>query len=943
MLNRLLLFLGLLGSYCGFSQEFGGNPASQKWEIINIPRAKIIYPAGNDSAAIRISNLLNRINYLTDSSIGSKRKTVGIVLQYATTVANGYVALAPFRSEFMMTPPVSAFDVGGLAWPDQLALHEYRHVEQYSNFNRGGAKLFRILLGEQGQALANALTVPDWFFEGDAVYQESILSEHGRGRLPSFFNGYRSLWDAGLNYSFLKLRNGSLKHYVPNHYEFGYLLVAYGREKYGPAFWKNVTENAAAMNGVFYPFQKSVKRNSSLSFTSFVNKALEESRGRLNGQHQIVKNRPPAVVNEENPSLTDNGERLFLKSTYKAVPAYYLEKGQSLSKIRTRDISLDNYFSFANGQVVYASYRPNTRWGWVDYSELQLLNIKTRKQKRISFKSRYFTPALSISADSIVAVNIPEKGHQCLHILNTDGKLLQTISNDSNYSFSHPIFWQGKVIVAAKNASGNMNLLLVNPANGIYTALLPWTGNVLGYPSGRGDTIYFSMAYQGKDCSVALDMPNKQAFLLIDTTEVLHTGIYQPKIYGNGLASTRFTAAGFKFNFTSGNNLKWQAINIPDTNTFRKFQSPSLESVFNATANPSNGSVYNGHRYRKTTRLFNFHSWQPYYEDPEFSFTVLGQNVLNTFQSELYFLYNNNEGFKKIGFNGIFGGFFPYLKGGLNYTFERRGIYNNKTIYWDQLETTLGFAVPLNLSKGRSLSYLQFGSDLGYNQEYFKEPEKSALGDRSYFSLNNELRFTHQVQQARQEFNPRWAQTLRLQFRNTLSNYNSWQLMATSNFYFPGFFRTHSFVVNLAAQQRDTTNGISFTNDFPFARGYANENFQKMVKWGLNYQLPLIYPDIGAWNIIYLLRIRNNFFYDQATVKDPKYWPDQQQAEFRSVGSELFFDTKWWNQLPISFGIRYSRLLDEDIFGGTGNNRWQFILPVNLFPGGFNSKRQLAF
>jgi hypothetical protein len=51
---------------------------------------------------------------------------------------------------------------------------------------------------------------------------------------------------------------------------------------------------------------------------------------------------------------------------------------------------------------------------------------------------------------------------------------------------------------------------------------------------------------------------------------------------------------------------------------------------------------------------------------------------------------------------------------------------------------------------------------------------------------------------------------------------------------------------------------------------------------------------------------------------------------FNSAGTELYFDTRWWNQLPVSFGIRYSRLLQPDWQPGTGRNRWEIILPVNL-------------
>jgi hypothetical protein len=75
-----------------------------------------------------------------------------------------------------------------------------------------------ILFGENGQALANAAAVPDWFFEGDAVYNETLLSEQGRGRLPLFLNGYKALYLQQKHYSYMKLRNGSYKNYVPNHF-----------------------------------------------------------------------------------------------------------------------------------------------------------------------------------------------------------------------------------------------------------------------------------------------------------------------------------------------------------------------------------------------------------------------------------------------------------------------------------------------------------------------------------------------------------------------------------------------------------------------------------------------------------------------------------------------------------------------------------------------------
>jgi hypothetical protein len=49
------------------------------------------------------------------------------------------------------------------------------------------------------------------------------------------------------------------------------------------------------------------------------------------------------------------------------------------------------------------------------------------------------------------------------------------------------------------------------------------------------------------------------------------------------------------------------------------------------------------------------------------------------------------------------------------------------------------------------------------------------------------------------------------------------------------------------------------------------------------------------------------------------------------VGSEIYFDTKWWNMLPVTFGFRYSHLRDAKRFG-LADNVFEFVLPVNLIP-----------
>ena len=73
----------------------------------------------------------------------------------------------------------------------------------------------------------------------------------------------------------MKLRNGSYLDYTPDWYPTGYMLVAYGREKYGDDFWKKVTHDAAAYKGGFYPLQRAIKKYSGEDFGQFRNDGLD--------------------------------------------------------------------------------------------------------------------------------------------------------------------------------------------------------------------------------------------------------------------------------------------------------------------------------------------------------------------------------------------------------------------------------------------------------------------------------------------------------------------------------------------------------------------------------------------------------------------------------------------------------------------------------------------
>lgn len=933
----LLLFTAIiLSNQFVEAQQSGGNPPAIKWKQVNIPSARIIFPNGLDSTANRIANVISFIQKPTQTTIGNRSRKINIVLQSQTAISNGYVGLAPFRSEFYLTPPQNSFDLGSLPWPDMLAIHEYRHVEQYSNFDVGLSRVMRVIFGDGGQALANGAAVPDWFYEGDAVFNESNLSKQGRGNLPSFFNGFHSLWKEGKTYNWMQLRNGSLKNYIPNHYELGYMLVAYGREKYGDQFWKDVTMDAASYKGLFYPFQKAIKKYSGQSYISFRENAFEYFKKQLNVEKNDLTNeiKKGKYLNEQNPVITDNGDIIYLKNSFDEIPAFMIRrKNGKEEQIRVSDFTIDPYFSFKNNKIVYATFRPDVRWGNRNYNEIKILDITNGKQQTITHKSRAFSPDISPDGKEIVAVVEDDLDNQYLQIFDVEtGEIKRKLSNEENLVYSYPKFiGENKIVVAVRNHTGEMSIAEIDFEKNITTYLLPFSLNVVGFPVVHRDTLYFSFAYSKKDELLAYTFRDKKSWEIV-SSETEGVGKYHPSVNDNNIAWHTFTANGNKIINLPKSELRFEE--VPENKPATISSDFGISSLSKTNANllymvPDEPFAIS--KYRKSFQFFNFHSIIPTISDPDYSISLVGENILNTFQSELSLTYNQSEGYKRIGYSGTYSALFPYLTVGLNYTIDRRLFRNGSPVYFNQLEPYAGIQIPLNLSRGRSFTFLNIGSQYVFNKSFFRGALKDSFPKRYYGYLNNYFSFSNQNQKASKQIFPRFAQTLNGNYKSAVNNYSGNQAMANASIYFPGLFRNHSIVLNGAWLKKDSLRQISFSSGFPFSRGYEAANFYRMYKWGANYHFPLIYPDVGFGNIFFVLRVRANLFYDQTTVQDFKINREKFEANYRSAGSEISFDTKWWNRANVSFGFRYSYLLDQDVFGRPGHNRWEIILPVNIF------------
>lgn len=925
------------------AQQFGGNPPSQKWKQIDTDTVRVIFPAGMDSSANRVASVVHYMAGQQPFSLGKQLKKISIVLQNQTVIANGYVGLGPYRSEFFLTPDPNNLGQGSIPWTDQLAVHEYRHVQQINNFNNGLSKFMKTISGEQGYDLAINAAIPNWFYEGDAVYAETVLSNQGRGRLPQFTNAYPALWQANKKYSWMKLRNGSLKDYVPNHYYLGYLLVNYGREKYGADFWTKVTKDASAYKGLFYPFQAAIKRYTGKDYKTFTMEAFDSYKTafRKTGGGREAERRDEFVFpikksyvsNYLFPYTTDEGSLIYLKTDYRHRPAFMVKDKEGEHRIRVRDISVDEQFSYRNGKIVYAAYENDPRWSWKDYSVIRILDVKTGEQQTLKPKTKYFTPDISEDGRKIAAVQTGEDGRSALHVLDaSNGEVLYTLQSEEISLFTDPKFTYDHMIVAAvRLKNGSMTLVETAPMAGRITQLIPGSFNVIGYPCVTPSFIYFTASYLGNDDVFALRKSDNKILKLSDGP----LGNYQVNVSGGKVTWSSFTAEGYQLKQMEESKL---ARTGSEAEIVSQGALATLSSKFEVShqLNPGDillSAVPNRHftssKYKKGTKLFNFHSWRPYYSDPIFTYSIYGENVLNTLQSEIYYLYNQNEKTSAVGFTGTYGALFPWLTLGTEYTFDRTTTIGNRIRQWNQLDSRIGLSIPLSYAKGRTYKNFSLGSYYVLRNEFNQGFYKDSLGSTSFSYLLHTLSWSQQVERAVQHIYPRFAYSLLANHRHAITSVKGYQFIGRGSLYVPGLLSTHNLVLTGSFQQRDTLSQVVFSDRFAYSRGYTGRYFSRMWRLSANYHLPLLYPDWGFGNILYLQRIRANAFYDFTKIysRDKKQTRDQ-----RSVGGEIFIDTKWWNQYPLTFGFRISHLLDPDQFDGWKGTVFEFVLPVSILP-----------
>lgn len=921
----------------------------QNWEKLVGPHVRVLYKANQQQDAFKIANTIEYIQQNNYQSIGYHSTPVDIVLRANTTNANGFVTYSPFRSEFFNTPPPTFNSLGTTDWLSTLAIHEYRHVQQFLNHKNGFTNFLHTLFGESGWAVGSILAIPNWYFEGDAVVMETALTESGRGRLPSFTSLQRALYKNNEIYSYAKIRNGSYKSLVPNQYPTGYQILNYYRNHYDASKLDDIARKAASYHFPFYGFSHYLKKQ-----TGFGTKDLYKISA-LKNQKRWQKQRDSLQVTNYThhttskqiafyrfPQSINNEQLIVLKSSLRNIPAFYkIEASGKETKITHAAINNDAYFHYHQNKITYTSISNHPRYNLTDYNDVYLYNIITKKTKRLSHQKRYFSPSFNSTRSEIVVAEINQNKSKIILLNTSNGAIKKEISITG--FISRPRFYNLENLIYVKQLNNKVAIFKTHRNHTTETQITPWTSHTIDNIFVDNNFVYYSASFNGIDNIYRSNLTNT-SFTMQQITNA-SIGAYQPSVYNNTLYFTERTDKGTKVASTTINptSLTYKEPVEMDWN-HEKTLAFEKGSILNKIENQQ----YTTRNYTSVFEDLKFHDWAYTFSDQIISANVTATNLLNDFSllasSEVYLNENNSFGFSTIA---SYKKWFPVFNLGIEYT--RRDFDASLTTpdnnvlegvtNFHQLSLTPSVTLPLSQTKGNYFNSLTL--NVGY--EYEKILDRTFTSNNStelklqnpFFGIfKSQLAFSSIRQKAIQHINSRGGFSSISTFEHAVQGIFEGSFFSNNHrLFLPGILQHHNSYLSLAYQRNTVNDGSQFVNlnadTFNYARGFEDIRTKTVHKVSYTYQLPLLYPDFGILGITYFKRIRAHLFADYSRLT----LYNNTKTNQNSTGFEIVFDNTFFNisETEIGIGYRGSFLLSKDLLNPNTNYIGSLFISTTLF------------
>ncbi len=933
-----------------FSQFYigGQEPASVKWNVIKSKNFRVIFPKSHDSIGRCYALHIDTSLKLVSKGINHIPKFFSVVLRSQNALPNGFVSWAPKRSEIVTS---GTLDADPDTWISSVSSHELRHIIQMDKLSTSTSKLAYWLLGESGTGLI-AGHIPPWFFEGDAVFTETNLGIGGRGRSANFLEPYKThiKFHGKSVFSYDKWLLGSYKHFTPNHYAFGYLMVGHISENFGPETWAKALGYVADYPFIPFSFYFGMKKGTGFSRKDIFNASLKNAQAFWNNHSDSSSNSIRTYIT---PLQNQHAQYRYaqrvndttvvaLKFTLNRIPEFVLINTKHLTESLLHQPGfVTSKIHFNKGFLYWTEYEAHYRFEEISYSNIKRIDVNTKKVETLTHKKRLYNPVV-LGSGNIVAIGTNDNGSGMLFELDRNGANVSQLEITGAEPREISTFNENGFILRAVNRFGNMILKYPSISSSPDTLLYAkgWDISNISYAA---PWLIFSASLNGNETVFSYNIMNNKFLKLFNSIYDLTFPILfsdstliasEANINGNRICI-------LPFDTNNKTDIKPLYGNYLFESTYNKQRVVEKEPIT---------SEYKSQRYSKAKGFLNFHSWAPFHYTPNNlggeellinpGVTFISQNITSTAVTTLSYSYFETHGYHAalswLGWYPVVnisfdrGKYFQRAFGSLGSTSGTYILENPMS------QGSLGVNLPTKLSSNRFISQLTPGVLYSFNNNKIWYGSSYKVG-LDY--LNLYLTYYRLKKMSVRDLRPQWglaimgSQTLSPSHENLIGG----STYVRSSFFLPGFAENHSFLLT-SRLERVAKRYYNFSPRSVPLRGYNSlPSFRFINSFSADYSLPLLYPDLPLGSLAYLKRVFANAFSDNAYMVN-----NGKRQWVNSFGADLnlnlhLFRTRYLflvgyrlGYLPLTGKSFQSILFNFDLNSISGHNPHQQFYKVNL-------------
>lgn len=898
--------------------DFEQNPSDINWKKIDTENFEIIFPEEITNEAMRVAHIIERAYPFVSRSLEIKPARIPLVLQNQSVTSNGFVTLAPRRSEWFMTPSIDP-EVTNTEWIKTLAIHEFRHVVQFQKTRQNFNRYFEILLGEIGQALGLAFTLPPWALEGDAVGIETALTRGGRGRLPLFERDLRTLLLSGKDFDFDKSIFRSYKDWVPSHYVYGYFLTTHMRNQYGDLFLSHLADQSSKTSWNPLSFYNSSDRMLEGNFEDFYANAMKtlvmawkKEADKLKLTPYVVKtlDRPFGWTNYYYPMVTSEGMMIALKSGLSFINHFVLLNGKQEEVLFwPGSLAQEWPFKLRKDRFAFLEMDLDPRWGYRDHASLRVYDVKERKFILTVPGTKLRLAALNHDADKVLAVEWAVGQKQSVVVLDLLGRETKRIPLSRDEVVTS-IDWlsDDEVVMVTKDFNEMKSIVALDLRDEKISVLIPKETTNFGFINVSEGKVLIESPASGIDNIFVLEDGKLRQL----TTS--RFGASAPLLHHGRLIYNNYSVDGMDI---VEKTVAWdheepsQGSFVPFYEKFAKFE--DRDSFAAGLGQVTDHEVKD---YSQIRNALNLHSWMIVAPPLSNSVALVGysRDILNKFSLSAGAEYNLNEK-TLLGFaSAAWSHYYPVFDLRTAYGGRRQKLAttDHRTKYnkWEEGTLEAGIQVPWRKITGRFnqvFATRAFGKLIHATDKITSDV--SEVSDGTLFSPGFEAEYSILQRTALRDLYPPLGASLNAHLEEgkdiSGADMKGSILGLDSRVFLPGPMKHHSFYQQLAYEkQRDKS--YQYSSFVLYPRGTSSLFLQEFRKYSANYTLPLFYPDRHWSRYLYFKRIALNAFYDELNGRYQTF-----NYKAASTGWEVLFETHLLRlMLPLTWGVRGSYIIN---------------------------------